>query len=258
MTTGPRPGLAAVVLDVDGTLVDSERDGHRVAFNQAFAEAGLPDRWDPETYGRLLDVTGGRRRLTRYLLAGGRGAQEAAALAASLHQRKTGLMRDLVAAGAVPARPGAARLLADLAAAGVELHVATTGSRVWVEPLLDHCFAGARFVSIVTGTEVATLKPDPAVYLEVLRRSGHHADSVVAVEDSAAGVAAAVGAGLRCLAVTNDYTLDHDLSAATYVGTGLDDPGVVEWFRRRTRPPAISATSGSGRPRSTGPSHPRG
>jgi beta-phosphoglucomutase-like phosphatase (HAD superfamily) len=42
-----------VFFDVDGTLVDSERDGHRVAFNRAFAEFDLPYRWDDETYGRL-------------------------------------------------------------------------------------------------------------------------------------------------------------------------------------------------------------
>ena len=51
--------LAAVVFDVDGTLVDSERDGHRVAFNAAFEEAGLPDRWDVTTYGGLLPIAGG-------------------------------------------------------------------------------------------------------------------------------------------------------------------------------------------------------
>ena len=54
---------AAVVFDVDGTLVDSERDGHRVAFNTAFEEAGLGDRWDVPTYGKLLHIAGGAKRL---------------------------------------------------------------------------------------------------------------------------------------------------------------------------------------------------
>ena len=55
--------LEAVLWDVDGTLAETERDGHRVAFNQAFAAAGLPWRWDVDHYGRLLAVTGGRERL---------------------------------------------------------------------------------------------------------------------------------------------------------------------------------------------------
>ena len=52
--------LDAFIFDVDGTLADTERDGHRVAFNQAFAEAGLDWRWDVALYGALLAVTGGK------------------------------------------------------------------------------------------------------------------------------------------------------------------------------------------------------
>ncbi len=53
----------AVVFDLDGTLADTERDGHRVAFNRAFAEHRLPVFWDIEHYGCLLAVAGGRRRI---------------------------------------------------------------------------------------------------------------------------------------------------------------------------------------------------
>lgn len=52
------PVLSAVLFDVDGTLSDTERDGHRLAFNRAFAEFGLGHRWGVEDYGRLLDVGG--------------------------------------------------------------------------------------------------------------------------------------------------------------------------------------------------------
>jgi phosphoglycolate phosphatase-like HAD superfamily hydrolase len=55
--------LKAVLWDVDGTLAETERDGHRVAFNQAFAEHGLPWQWDEARYGDLLRITGGRERL---------------------------------------------------------------------------------------------------------------------------------------------------------------------------------------------------
>ena len=58
--------LQALIFDVDGTLADTERDGHRPAFNAAFAELGLPWHWDVELYGRLLAVTGGKERIRHY------------------------------------------------------------------------------------------------------------------------------------------------------------------------------------------------
>lgn len=224
--------LAAVVFDVDGTLVDSERDGHRVAFNAAFEEAGLPDRWDVETYGRLLRITGGAKRLAFWFENAGRSGDEARHLAGRLHVRKTEIMRDLIGNGQVQARPGVHRLLDELEAGGVPMHVATTGTRAWVEPLLDRVF-GPRFHLVVTGTEVPDLKPSPAAYHEVLRRTGSPVDRTVAVEDSQNGVRAAVAAGLRCVAAHNSYTQDDDLSSAALIADGLDDPGLVEWFRRR-------------------------
>ncbi len=225
--------LTAVVFDVDGTLVDSERDGHRVAFNAAFAEAGLPDRWDVTTYGRLLAVTGGARRLASWFESTGRTPSEARRLAEQLHARKTQIMRELIEDGRVQARPGVHRLIDELEAAAIPMHVATTGTRAWVEPLLDRVF-GPRFQTVVTGTEVPELKPSPAAYLEVLHRTGCPADRTVAVEDSGNGVKAAVGAGLRCVAAYNPYTRDDDLSGATLVVGGLDDPALVTWFRRHT------------------------
>ena len=228
--------LEAVIFDVDGTLVDSERDGHRVAFNAAFEEAELPDRWDVATYGRLLEITGGVKRMAHWFESTGRSPAEALRLAERLHERKTRIMRRLVEDGQVRARPGAHRLIAELEAGGVAVHVATTGTRAWVEPLLENAF-GSSFRTVVTGTEVADLKPSPAAYLEVLRRTGCAPESAVAVEDSGNGVAAAVGARLRCVAAHNPYTRGDDLSGATLVAAGLDDPRLVAWFQRELKPP---------------------
>ncbi|MFI6830163.1 HAD family hydrolase [Kribbella sp. NPDC050241] len=223
--------LAAVVFDVDGTLVDSERDGHRVAFNAAFEEAGLPDHWDIATYGRLLRITGGARRLAVWFEQAGRSSEDARRLAERLHARKTAIMRDLIEDGKVQARPGVHRLLDDLEAGGVPVHVATTGTRAWVEPLLDRVF-GPRFQIVVTGTEIPDLKPSPAAYDEVLRLAGCPVERTVAVEDSQNGVRAAVAAGLRVVAAHNEYTRDDDLSGADLVADGFEDPDLVAWFRQ--------------------------
>ena len=58
--------LGTLIFDVDGTLAETERDGHRVAFNRAFAAKGLGWMWTVKQYGKLLDVAGGKERITYY------------------------------------------------------------------------------------------------------------------------------------------------------------------------------------------------
>ena len=222
--------MEAVIFDVDGTLVDSERQGHRVAFNLAFEEFGLPYRWDEEEYGRLLRTTGGQRRIDEYLARHGVDDRERVSLAPALHQRKTAIMTRLIEEGRIEARPGANRLVDELSQAGCVLAVATTGSRSWVERVLATSFPGASFDAVVTGDQVKARKPDPEAFVVALERLGVAADAAVAVEDSAEGLRSAHGAGLACAVVANGYTLDHDLSAAELVldGFGLpDDPARV-------------------------------
>jgi HAD superfamily hydrolase (TIGR01509 family) len=144
-----------------------------------------------------------------------------------LHARKTELFVEMVLSGAVPARPGALRLLDELEAAGVRLAVATTGTATWVRPLLDRHFGLERFESVVTGDEVRMIKPDPEVYRLALSRLGVRAGDAVAVEDSVMGLAAARAAGVRCAVVINDYTRDDDLSGADVVVDGFAQPGVT-------------------------------
>ncbi|MBC7633817.1 MAG: HAD-IA family hydrolase [Flavobacterium sp.] len=209
--------LSAVIFDVDGTLVDSERDGHRVAFNQAFADFGLPDHWGVDVYGRLLTVTGGRQRLRAHLESRGYAGEQAAGLAIELHKAKTRIFTRMVHEGAIQLRPGVRQLVESLHDDGVRLFVATTGSRDWVEPLVTHHFGTGVFELLVTGTEVHALKPEPQVYLTVMREAGLQPAGVVAVEDSENGLRAAQAAQLPCLVVTNPYTENDDLSAADAV-----------------------------------------
>ncbi|HSI26186.1 MAG TPA: HAD family hydrolase, partial [Aeromicrobium sp.] len=123
----PDPQLRGVIFDVDGTLVDSERDGHRVAFNDTFAEFALPHEWSVEEYGDLLKTSGGRHRIEGYLLNHGYPASEAADLAVRLHKRKTERFTELVQAGVIPLRDGVADVIGDLQQHAISLHVATTG-----------------------------------------------------------------------------------------------------------------------------------
>ena len=216
---------SAVIFDVDGTLVDSERDGHRVAFNEAFAAAGMPYKWEAGEYGQLLRITGGRQRLTAFLESRGHGPAAAARLAGQLHADKTDRFRELIRQGRIPERAGARDFVAALQAAGLQLAIATTGTRAWVDPLLDTLFEPGTFAVVVTGSEVTALKPDPAAYVEVLAQLGVSADSAVAVEDSENGLRAALAAGLSCLVVTNEYTRGQDFSGAYAVLSEFPAPG---------------------------------
>lgn len=223
--------LRAVIFDVDGTLADTERDGHRVAFNEAFEAAGLDYRWSVLEYGELLTTTGGRRRIEGYLQSKGHPPAEAAELATELHRDKTRRFAELVRTGAMEARPGAAELIGALRAEGVSTAVATTGTGDWVLPLLDILFGLDVFDIVVTGSDVTDLKPDPAVYRETLVRLNLGPAGAIAVEDSANGVQAAVAAGLPCVAVVNGYTREHDLSGAVAVLDDLARPGGVSVLR---------------------------
>ena len=212
------------MFDVDGTLADTERDGHRVAFNRAFAEHGLDLHWDEDTYGRLLTVTGGRQRIAADLRRRGADGEEADDIARRVHRTKTQMFAAHARSGTLQPRPGVPSLVADLRARGVRLAVATTGRREWAEPLIAHLLGPQPVETAVYGDDVDRLKPDPQAYRLALRRLGMPPCMAVAVEDSGPGLKAARAAGLATVVVTNDYTRDHDLSGAALVRESFDRP----------------------------------
>lgn len=215
--------LQALIFDVDGTLADTERDGHRIAFNMAFAEAGLPWNWDVDLYGELLAVTGGKERMTHYAE---RVAPELVAkpgfdnLIRKLHTLKTQHYVHLVQTGRLPLRPGIARLIYDARAAGIKLAIATTTSPENVVALLRASLgheAEKWFAVIGAGDVVPQKKPAPDIYYWVLERLGIPAAHCLALEDSANGLAASLAAGIPTLITENAYTHGQDFRGALAV-----------------------------------------
>jgi len=228
--------LKALLFDVDGTLADTERDGHRPAFNAAFREVGLDWDWDVPLYGELQAVTGGKERM-RYYIERFRPDYEKPAdfdeLVAKLHQVKTRHYTQLLAAGGIPLRPGVKRLLREAREAGLSRAVATTTTPENVTALLRHSLAedGADwFTVIAAGDIVPAKKPAPDIYLWAMRQLGLRPEECLAFEDSENGIRASQGAGLKTVATVNDYTRGHDFSGALAV---LSDLGEVEAPYRR-------------------------
>lgn len=226
-------GFDALIFDVDGTLADTERDGHRCAFNAAFAEAGLDWHWSEDLYGELLAITGGKERIAHFIDHWQPAFPESPdrdLFIADLHRRKTRHYLEILGQGAIPFRPGVMRLLREARAAGVRLAIATTTTPENVTTLL-RCSGGPDvpgwFEVIAAGDQVPAKKPAPDIFDLALSQLGLAAEACVAVEDSANGVRSALGAGLQALLVTvNGYTRDQDFSGAALVTDGLGEPGV--------------------------------
>jgi HAD superfamily hydrolase (TIGR01509 family) len=218
--------MKALIFDCDGVLVDTERDGHRVAFNRAFAAAGIDAEWSVELYGELLKIAGGKERMTHYFdRRGWPAGQTAATLIPDLHKKKTALFKELIASGALPLRPGINRIVDAAHAAGIRLAVCTTSAPDSVDGVLDLMGAERKgyFELVLAGDVVAKKKPDPEIYELACKTLDLDPNDCVVIEDSKNGLRAALGAGMPCLITTSTYTRDEDFTGAARVEPTLGD-----------------------------------
>jgi HAD superfamily hydrolase (TIGR01509 family) len=221
--------LKALFFDLDGVIADTERYGHLVAFNRAFAEFSLGFFWDDETYHRLLQTGGGKERLAVYLseinFARAEYQDDPSGFIKAVHARKTELFRELVSSGSIPLRPGIRRLMGEARAAGKKLAVCTTSQEASARSILTALLPQVPVDLLIAGDMVRRKKPDPEIYLTALEKTGIAADEAVVLEDSSIGVSAAVSAGIRVIATVSSYTAEEDLSAAAVTVDSLGEPG---------------------------------
>lgn len=226
--------LAAVLWDVDGTLAETERDGHLVAFNQAFAALGVPWRWSAARYAELLAVAGGRERLLHDMQQQSDAPAFAAAraqLAAELHRLKNELYARIVRGGGLALRAGVKELMADCERAGVRMAIATTTSGANAAELLAQQLGAnwrSRFAAVVCAEQAPRKKPDPQVYQRALALLGLQAAETVAIEDSPAGIQAARQAAVPVVVTRSCYFPHGDAPDALAVGPSLAT--IRDWF----------------------------
>lgn len=221
----PRP--LALLWDVDGTLAETELEGHRVAFNRAFKEADLPWRWGVADYLDLLRISGGRERIAAFLQQK-EGERPSVERLEALQASKQRHYRQLISQGAIQLRPGVRRLMDAAAAAGWVQGIVTTSGRSAVHSLLERQLPhhSQLFQFWVCGEDVAAKKPDPEAYHSALVRLGLSNRDVLVIEDSGNGLQAASAAGLPVL-ITRSASSSHeplaDFAEAAAVLDGLGE-----------------------------------
>ncbi|MEU5051054.1 HAD family phosphatase [Streptomyces sp. NPDC021096] len=189
-TRSAAPALQAVLLDMDGTLVDTEGFWWEVEV-AVFAELGhqLLEEW------REVVVGGPMTRSASFLIKATGAKIALAELSALLNTR----FSEMIVRG-VPLMPGARRLLAELAAHSVPTALVSASHREIIDRVL-HTLGPQHFTLTVAGDELARTKPHPDPYLLAAARLGVDPARCAVVEDTMTGVTAAEAAGCRVVAV---------------------------------------------------------
>jgi len=223
--------LKGLIFDVDGTLADTEQEGHRVAFNMAFSDVGLDWYWDENTYGKLLDVFGGKERI-RYFVESFPNDFNAPAdldrFIRDVHARKTVHYISLLKSGSIPLRTGVARLIREAREANLRMAIASTTTPENATSLLRETLGEQSigwFEVLACGDVVPHKKPAPDIYEYTLKQLDLPSSDCLVIEDSESGLKSALGAGLRTLVTINHFTRNHDFAGAEIVLDCLGEPG---------------------------------
>jgi HAD superfamily hydrolase (TIGR01509 family) len=223
--------LQALLFDCDGVLAETERDGHRVAYNQALKTFGIEAEWNAEEYAELVLISGGKERLKYFFnkypkkFSSKINNQE---IIQQLYLKKTEIFKNMANNGVMPPRSGIARIAKEAHEAGVKLFICSTAHKESVEALVRHNYGEEClrwFNELFCGDDVKNKKPAPDIYLLAKDKYKLAPEFCFVVEDSRNGLLAARGAGMHCIITQSYYTTGEDFTEADFVVNCLGDPG---------------------------------
>ena len=223
---GISSALRAVIFDLDA-LTDIECDGHREAYNAAFAAHGLDFQWSVTRYRQLLALTDERQRVAAELRKRGVATESdvlTKLLADEIFTTKTMLFDELILDRDLAPRPGLVDFVSDIFAAGVQVAVVTSGQRRWAEPLVRQLVGEGIVETVVTAEDVTKAMPNPEAHRLALCELGITAENALAVSGSASGLRAANGAGLATIVITGEGVPEIPAAVAVRPDFGGDAP----------------------------------
>jgi beta-phosphoglucomutase len=186
-------GLRGVVFDMDGVIINSH-PAHRLAWKTFLESLG---RETSEEELEFILEGGKREEILKHFLG-----ELASEQIADYGNRKNELLQKQI--DAVQPMPGVVAFLGCLSEAGIPKAVATSASRRRTFGTLEELGLTCCFDAIVTGDDVPSGKPDPAIYQLAAERLQEPPERLLAIEDAVSGVKSARAAGMRCLGIADE------------------------------------------------------
>lgn len=204
--------MKAVAFDMDGVIVDSERQW-KLSEGGFFRD--ILGSWDDADHRQIVglgvvDLYYWMVRERKLAMTKEAFLARCETVALDIYQRRTTLT------------PGAGELITDLRRRGVRLGLASSSPRNWIDITLDRFALRDAFEAVVSGDDVpGRTKPEPDIYLRCAGLLGALPADCVAIEDSAIGVLAAKRAGLRCVGFRSGFNDEQDLTRADWEARGF-------------------------------------
>ena len=218
--------LKALIFGSIGTLTETS-ELQREAFNEAFAKAGLNWAWDVDAYAAMVRQGGakggGAERISDYAVQ--RGETLTLGQAQALHASKSIIFQMLMHDRGLVPNPGVLALMADARAQGIRLVSASSTSPENIAAMFAATapqLTPAMFDLVLTGADVARIKPAPDIYLLALDRLKIAATDAVAIEDTLTSIPAATGAGIKVILVPGMIAKGQDSGDAVVTNSLLD------------------------------------